>query len=179
MLRPRRLSAIEILDSRARPTLAVTLELEDGVVVRSGVPSGASTGSREAKELRDGDPARFAGQGVRRAVANVNGEIAEAVCSRSFADITDLDEALIAIDGTPDKARLGANAVVGVTMAAARAAAVESGVPLWQTLSLPGATPRTPVPHFNVVNGGLHALNDLDFQTRSSRIWPPEPVVAK
>ena len=98
------------------------------------------------------------------AVAHVNEEIARALCGRSFADVAEVDEALIALDGTPDKSRLGANAVVGVSMAAARAAAMVLGVPLWTTLSVSGSTPKTPVPHFNVVNGGVHALNNLEFQ---------------
>lgn len=164
MLRIERVSALEVLDSRGRPTLAVTVALGDGTVARAGVPSGASTGSREARELRDGDPSRFAGQGVRNAVANVEGEIAAALLGRSFADLSEVDTDLAALDGTPDKSRLGANAIVGVSMAVARAAAAAAGQPLWQTLSLGGAEPRTPVPHFNVVNGGVHASNALDFQ---------------
>jgi enolase len=158
------LSAVEVLDSRGRPTLAVTLVLEDGTRARAGVPSGASTGSREAVELRDGDPDRFGGSGVLTAVANVNGEIAETVRSRRFKDLADLDETLIALDGTPDKGRLGANAIVGVSMAAARAEAAAAGEPLWRALAPDGVAPRLPVPHFNVVNGGVHARNDLDFQ---------------
>jgi len=158
------LTAVEILDSRARPTLAVTAGLPGGVTARAGVPSGASTGSREARELRDGDKARFGGLGVRRAVGHVNGEIAAAVCDRSFASLAELDAALIELDGTPDKTRLGANATVGVSMAVARAVAVAAGRPLWQSLAPAGVTPRLPVPHFNVVNGGVHAPNRLDFQ---------------
>lgn len=160
----RTLSAIEILDSRSRPTLAVTVELDGGAIARAGVPSGASTGSREAKELRDGDSTRFEGRGVRRAAANVNGEIAEAVVGRKFADQASLDELLISLDATPDKSRLGANAIVGVSMAVARALSVASGEPLWRSLSLRGSAPRIPVPHFNVVNGGAHAPNSLEFQ---------------
>jgi enolase len=128
------------------------------------VPSGASTGSREAVELRDGDPARYGGKGVLKAVANVNGEIAQAISGRTFSDLAELDHALIELDGTENKARLGANAIVGVSMAAARALAVASGVPLWRALNPSGVTPRLPVPHFNVVNGGVHAPNKLDFQ---------------
>jgi len=158
------LTAVEILDSRARPTLAVTAGLPGGVTARAGVPSGASTGSREARELRDGDQARFGGLGVRRAVGHVNGEIAAALCGRSFAGLAELDAALIQLDGTPDKTRLGANAAVGVSMAAARAVALAAGRPLWQSLAPAGVTPRLPVPHFNVVNGGVHAPNRLDFQ---------------
>jgi enolase len=158
------LHAVEILDSRARPTLAVTLTSAEGAVSRAGVPSGASTGSREAVELRDGDKSRFGGQGVRKAVANVNGEIREALLGRVFPDTAALDNALIDLDGTDNKSRLGANAIVGVSMATARAMAMISGVELWKTLSVPGQAPRLPVPHFNVVNGGVHAPNELDFQ---------------
>ena len=149
--------AVEILDSRGNPTLAVTVTLGDGTIARAGVPSGASTGSREAVELRDGDPARFGGKGVLGAVGAVNGEIAEAISGRSFADLAELD-------GTENKARLGANAIVGVSMAAARAMAAAAGVPLWRALNPQGVTPRLPVPHFNVLNGGAHAPNKLDFQ---------------
>ncbi len=156
--------AMEILDSRGRPTVAVTAALPDGMVVRAGVPSGASTGTREAVELRDGDAARFGGKGVQRAVTNVNGEIAEALCGRAFADLAAVDEALIKLDGTATKSRLGANAIVGVSMAAARAFAAAAGVPLWRCLTPDGVAPRLPVPHFNVVNGGAHAANALEFQ---------------
>jgi enolase len=158
------LDAVEILDSRARPTLAVTITLAEGAIARAGVPSGASTGSREAVELRDGDPRRFSGQGVRTAVANVQGEIAGALVGRTFANLAELDQALIELDGTETKSRLGANAIVGVSMAAARAGALASGQTLWQALRPEGVAPRLPVPHFNVVNGGVHAPNDLDFQ---------------
>ncbi|HTT89994.1 MAG TPA: phosphopyruvate hydratase [Acidimicrobiales bacterium] len=158
------LHAVEILDSRARPTLSVTLSTQQGPVLRAGVPSGASTGSREAVELRDGDRSRFGGQGVRNAVANVNGEIASALRGRTFSDLAEIDELLIGLDGTETKARLGANAVVGVSMAAAKAVAAIAGVPLWKTFVLSGAAARLPVPHFNVVNGGVHAPNELDFQ---------------
>lgn len=160
----RELHAIEILDSRARPTLAVTLGTDDHIRVRAGVPAGASTGSREAVERRDGDPTRFSGQGVLGAVAAVNGEIIDSLAGRSFATLADLDEALIALDGTGNKSRLGANAVVGVSMAAARAFAIAEGIPLWRTFAGMRGAPRLPVPHFNVVNGGVHAPNELDFQ---------------
>jgi enolase len=159
-----KLDAIEILDSRGRPTLAVTLTTADGTTARAGVPSGASTGSREAAELRDGDPKRFSGKGVLRAVANVTGEIADSVVGKTFADLAELDAALIALDGTDNKSRLGANAIVGVSIAAARAAAEAAGEPLWSYLAPHGVAARLPVPHFNVVNGGVHASNDLDFQ---------------
>jgi len=156
--------AVEILDSRSRPTLAVTLALADGTIARAGVPSGASTGSREAVELRDGDRSRYNGLGTLKAVANVNGEIASALIGKSLDDVAALDQLLIDLDGTPTKSRLGANAIVGVSMAFARALAVSDGVELWEALTPSGVSPRLPVPHFNVVNGGAHAPNKLDFQ---------------
>jgi enolase len=156
--------AIEILDSRARPTVAVTLTLEDGTSLRAGVPSGASTGSGEAVELRDGDKSRYGGNGVLTAVGNVNGPISEALTGHTFGDLAELDRKLCDLDGTPNKGKLGANAIVGVSMAAARAFAATAGVPLWRYLTPDGVTPRLPVPHFNVVNGGAHAPNSLDFQ---------------
>ena len=164
MLRVEQLTAIEILDSRARPTLAVTVTLTGGTTARAGVPSGASTGTREATELRDGDPDRYNGAGVLQAVSHVNGEIADRVRGRDFTDLAELDAALIALDATPNKSRLGANAIVGVSIAVARAVAAAAGQPLWQSLQPAHVTARTPVPHFNVVNGGVHAPNDLDFQ---------------
>lgn len=157
------ISALEILDSRGRPTLSVTATLTDGRSVGAGVPAGASTGSREAVELRDRDE-RYDGLGVRQAVANVNGPIAELLTNRLFTAVEQIDRELQALDGTPDKSRLGANAIVGVSMAAARAFALESGQSLWQWLTRPGVHPRLPVPHFNVINGGAHAVNELDFQ---------------
>jgi enolase len=158
------LKAVEVLDSRGKPTLAVTLVTSDGTVSRAGVPSGASTGSREAVEMRDGDPERFGGNGVLNAVGNVNGEITTALCGRTLADQAQLDHTLVELDGTEDKSRLGANAIVGVSMAGARAFAGAAGLPLWQSLNPEGVVPLLPVPHFNVVNGGVHAPNDLDFQ---------------
>jgi enolase len=158
------LSALEILDSRGRPTLAVTMTLADGTSARAGVPSGASTGSREAVELRDGDTSRYEGRGVLTAVANVNGEIVDLLRSRAWASLADADQAMIALDGTANKSRLGANAMVGVSMALARALAASAGVPLWRWLAPEGVAPSLPVPHFNVLNGGVHAPNDLDFQ---------------
>ena len=157
------ISAVEILDSRGRPTVCVRAILADGQCIRSGVPSGASTGSREAVELRDHDD-RYGGQGVQRAVANVNGPIADALTGRAFVFLEEVDDALRALDGTPDKSRLGANAIIGVSMAAARAFAADSGDPLWRYLIQPGVVPRLPVPHFNVINGGAHARNGLGFQ---------------
>ena len=164
MLTIEALSAIEILDSRARPTLLVRVALAGGATAHAGVPSGASTGSREAVEIRDGDESRFGGQGVLGAVENVNGEIAANLVGRAFSDCADVDQALIELDGTATKSRLGANAIVGVSMAVARALAGASGDPLWRSLSRDGVMPRLPVPHFNVVNGGAHAPNALDFQ---------------
>lgn len=164
---PLRLSAVhavEILDSRGNPTLAVTVTLADGPTARAEVPSGASTGSREAVELRDGDPDRYAGKGVRTAVAHVNGELADALVGRSFEGPADVDRAMIDADGTANKGRLGANGIIGVSMATYRASAVGRGLPLWRSLIPDGVTPCHPVPHFNVVNGGAHAPNSLDFQ---------------
>lgn len=157
------ISAIEVLDSRGRPTLSVCATLPGGRRVCSGVPSGASTGSREAVELRDHDE-RYGGLGVLRAVANVNGPIADALTGRPFAALDELDQTLRDLDGTVDKSRLGANAIVGVSMAAAQAFALASEQPLWQWLAPAGVAPRLPVPHFNVVNGGAHASNGLSFQ---------------
>jgi enolase len=153
--------ARQILDSRANPTVEVDVTLENGIVARAAVPSGASTGTREAVELRDGDEA-YGGKAVTHAVANVNGEIAAAVIGRDPSDQRALDEALIALDGTDDKRRLGANAVLGVSLAAARAAAADAGLQLWHYLN-PEAT-LLPVPMMNVLNGGMHAENNVDFQ---------------
>ena len=158
------LSALEILDSRGRPTLAVTVTLADGTRAKAGVPSGASTGSREAVELRDGDKSRYEGRGVLAAVANVDGEIADLLRGRAWGSLADADEAMISLDGTVNKSRLGANAMVGTSMALARALAASVKMPLWQWLAPEGVAPSLPVPHFNVLNGGVHASNDLDFQ---------------
>jgi enolase 1/2/3 len=158
------LSALEILDSRGRPTLAVTVRLGDGTTASARVPSGASTGSREAVERRDGDPARYEGKGVLGAVAAVNTEIAALLRGRPWASLAEADQAVIGLDGTGNKSRLGANATVGTSMALARALAASAGVPLWQWLTPDGVTPSLPVPHFNVLNGGVHAPNSLDFQ---------------
>lgn len=159
------LSALEILDSRSRPTVKVTLTLDDGTRADAQVPSGASTGTREAVELRDGDPARYAGMGALKAVGNVTGPIAEAVVGKQFDSVEALDRALIDLDGTPNKSRLGANAILGVSMAFTRAVAASQGKELWEFLPAVGSqTPRLPVPCFNVLNGGVHAANPLDFQ---------------
>ena len=158
------LSALEILDSRGRPTVAVTVRLGDGTTARAGVPSGASTGTREAVERRDGDPARYGGAGVLGAVAAVNTEIADLLRGRSWAGLAEADQAMIDLDGTAAKSRLGANALVGVSMALARALAASADLPLWRWLTPDAVTPSLPVPHFNVLNGGVHAPNELDFQ---------------
>ncbi|MER5560371.1 MULTISPECIES: phosphopyruvate hydratase [unclassified Streptomyces] len=152
-----------IIDSRGNPTVEVDVVLADGSLGRAAVPSGASTGAREAVELRDGDSARWHGKGVDRAVAQVNGEIAAAVRGRDAVDQAGLDAALIALDGTPTKSRLGANAILGVSLAAAKAAAAAHRQPLYRYLG--GAHARLlPLPMMNIVNGGAHADNPLDFQ---------------
>jgi len=155
----------EILDSRGNPTVEVDVTLEGGAVGRAAVPSGASTGEREALELRDGDRTRYGGKGVRKAVANVNGEIAKAVAGRELTQRA-LDEAMIALDGTPTKSRLGANALLGVSMAAARADAAARKIPLYRQLGeLYGNESYTlPVPMMNILNGGAHADSSVDFQ---------------
>ena len=152
----------QILDSRGNPTVEVDVRLVGGATGRAAVPSGASTGSREALELRDGGSA-YRGKGVTQAVANVNGEIADAVRGRDVSDQRALDDALIELDGTEDKSRLGANALLGVSMASARAAATEAGKPLWRYLGGDDAH-VLPVPAMNVLNGGVHADNPVDFQ---------------
>jgi enolase len=156
------LHARQILDSRGNPTVEVELVLRSGAQGRAAVPSGASTGEFEATELRDGGSA-WGGKGVTRAVANVDGEIAQAVAGMDVLDQSGLDRALIELDGTPDKARLGANAILGVSLAAARAAAAEERMPLWRYLGGEAAH-VLPVPMMNVLNGGAHADNSVDFQ---------------
>ncbi len=154
--------ARQIFDSRGNPTTEVEVGLASGDLGRAAVPSGASTGEFEAVELRDGDEA-FGGKGVTRAVANVTGEIAEALAGLDAADQVALDQAMIELDGQPDKGRLGANALLGVSLAAAKASAAEHGVPLWRYLG--GETANVlPVPMMNVINGGAHADNRVDFQ---------------
>jgi enolase len=157
-------SAAEILDSRGRPTLEVTVGLAGGQAGTAGVPSGASTGTREAVELRDGDPARYRGAGVTVAVGHVNRQINDAVAGRDWQSLAELDTALIDLDGTETKSRLGANAIVGVSMAAARAMAGADASPLYRWLAADQDLLRLPVPHFNVINGGAHAQNPLEFQ---------------
>jgi enolase len=152
----------QILDSRGNPTVEVDVLLQSGAAGRAAVPSGASTGEFEAVELRDGGDA-WAGKGVTKAVANVNGELAEAVKGLDPADQAELDRTMIELDGTPNKARLGANAILGVSLAAAKAAAAQAGSPLWEYLGGSEAN-VLPVPMMNVLNGGAHADNKVDFQ---------------
>jgi enolase len=155
--------ARQILDSRGNPTVEVDVTLEDGSLGRAAVPSGASTGAHEAVELRDGDKSRWGGKGVGKAVAKVNGEIAQAIAGRDAADQAGLDRALIALDGTANKGRLGANAILGVSLAAAKAAARSAGLPLYRYVG--GAEANLlPVPMMNILNGGVHADNGIDFQ---------------
>ena len=155
--------AREILDSRGNPTVEADVLLESGVMGRAAVPSGASTGSREAIELRDGDKDRYLGKGVSRAVENVNTEISEAIIGLDAEEQTFIDKSLIELDGTDNKSRLGANAILAVSMAVAKAAAEEAGLPLYRYFG--GSGPMTmPVPMMNVINGGAHANNVLDIQ---------------
>ena len=151
----------EILDSRGNPTVEAEVILESGARGRAAVPSGASTGAHEAVELRDGEKDRYAGKGVRKAVAHVNTVIRDTVRGFEAREQGDLDRALIALDGTPNKAKLGANAILAVSMAVARAAAAESGTPLWKYL---GGAGVLPVPMMNILNGGAHAPNNVDIQ---------------
>jgi enolase len=155
--------ALEVLDSRGNPTVSVTVQLSSGAFGTALVPSGASTGAHEAVELRDGDPARFGGKGVLRAVSNVADVIGPEVIGMDALDQRGLDDALIALDGTPNKSHLGANAVLGVSLASARAAAEACGVPLYRYLGGVGAD-VLPVPLLNVLNGGAHAQTSVDFQ---------------
>jgi enolase len=165
----RGVEAREILDSRGNPTVEVDVLLESGARGRAAVPSGASTGTREALELRDGDPKRYGGKGVRKAVGHVNGEIAGALAGHE-ADQTSVDRRLIALDGTPNLGRLGANAVLGVSMAVAKAAAAARDLPLYEYLTtlVPASSrprrPLLPVPMMNILNGGAHADTNVDFQ---------------
>ena len=156
----------EILDSRGNPTVEVDVILEGGARGRAAVPSGASTGQREALELRDGDKKRFVGKGVSKAVSHINGEMAAALAGRE-ADQRAIDAAMIEMDGTPNKGRLGANAILGVSMALARAAAAAAGVPLYRHIAAlyrGGAALSLPVPMMNILNGGAHADSSVDFQ---------------
>ena len=153
----------EILDSRGNPTVAARVVLADGSEGFAAAPSGASTGAREALELRDGDPRRYLGKGVTKAVAHVNGEIRQALAGRDAADQAGVDGCLIGLDGSADKSRLGANAILAVSLASAKAAAASSGRPLYRHLAGP-APLALPVPMMNIVNGGAHASNNVDLQ---------------
>src|SRR5436190_11400067 len=153
----------EILDSRGNPTVEVDVVLEDGSSGRAAVPSGASTGAHEAVELRDGDKKRYGGKGVQKAIAAVNGEIFDAVGGMDAEAQSKIDETLIALDGTTNKGRLGANAILGVSLAVAKAAADARGQPLYRYVG--GTSARLlPVPMMNIINGGVHADNPIDFQ---------------
>ena len=155
--------AREILDSRGNPTVEVDVTLEDGSMGRAAVPSGASTGAHEAVELRDGDKSRFGGKGVLKAVEAVNRDIFDAISGFEAEDQVKIDETMIALDGTPNKAKLGANAILGVSLAVAKAAAEASGLPLYRYVG--GTTARVlPTPMMNILNGGVHADNPIDFQ---------------
>jgi enolase len=155
--------AREILDSRGNPTVEVEVTLDDGTLGRAAVPSGASTGAHEAAEKRDGDAKRYGGRGVRQAVDAVNGEIFDALSGFDAADQLAIDRTLVALDGTPNKSRLGANAILGVSLACAKASALELGQPLYRYVG--GVFARTlPVPQMNIVNGGVHADNPIDIQ---------------
>lgn len=155
--------ALEILDSRGNPTLRVTVRTRDGVNGTASVPSGASTGEHEAVELRDGDPKRYGGKGVLKAISHVEGPLNDLLRGKSVFDQTAIDRAMIELDGTPNKARLGANAILGVSLAAARAAANTQKLPLYRYLGGEKAT-QLPCPMMNILNGGVHADNGLDFQ---------------
>jgi enolase len=160
----------EILDSRGNPTVEATVLLEDASRGDAAVPSGASTGAHEAVELRDGDPKRYGGKGVLKAVGYINGEIADAVVGLDATDQEDVDAVMIRLDGTPNKSRLGANAILAVSLATAKAAAESCGLPLFRYLGGPGAN-ILPVPMLNILNGGRHADNNVDFQEFMVQPW--------
>jgi enolase len=164
MTRIKSIHAREILDSRGNPTLEAEVRLESGAFGRAAVPSGASTGSREAIELRDGDKNRYLGKGVTRAVANVNTILANSLVGTDAADQSALDQRLIELDGTENKANLGANALLGVSLAAAHAMAAQQGLPLWARLAGNSTSLSLPVPMMNIINGGAHADNSVDMQ---------------
>ncbi len=161
MIRINEIRGREILDSRGNPTVEADVTLADGSTARAGVPSGASTGTREAVELRDGDKSRYLGKGVQKAVANVNGELQKALLGKDFADQRALDQCMIDLDGTPNKSRLGANALLAISLAAAKAEAVSKKMSLFRHL---GSNTTMPVPMMNIINGGAHANNSVDIQ---------------
>lgn len=159
-----RIRGREILDSRGNPTVETEVTLENGITGRAAVPSGASTGVHEARELRDAEnPLRYGGKGVQGAVERVNGELADLLRGWNVLDQVGLDRAMVRRDGTPDKGRLGANAILSVSLAAARAAAAAAGLPLYRYLGGPGAV-RLPLPMMNILNGGAHAANNVEIQ---------------
>jgi len=169
MTKIEKITALEILDSRGNPTVMVSVALNNGITASACVPSGASTGIREAVELRDGDKKRYGGKGVLKAVANVNKTIAPKLKGKSPRDQKELDDLMRAVDGTETKSKLGANAILGVSMAVCRAAALDAGVPLYAYIrQLHGAKASVPfvlpAPMMNVLNGGAHATNNVDFQ---------------
>lgn len=159
----KRIKGREILDSSGNPTVEVDVKLESGLVAKASVPSGASTGENEAVELRDGDKGRYGGKGVLRAVSNINGEIADVLTGMKVCDQGLIDETLVALDGTPNKSRLGANAILGVSLAVARAAAASYGVPLYRYIGGVDAT-VLPIPMMNILNGGAHSSAPIAFQ---------------
>jgi enolase len=154
----------EVLDSRGNPTVAAEMKLADGAIGFAAAPSGASTGAREALELRDGDPKRYGGKGVRNAVANINGEIQSALAGRDANDQADVDQRMIDLDHTPTKSRLGANAILAVSLAVAKAAAQSAGMPLYRHIGRGKRSIAMPVPMMNIINGGAHADNSVDLQ---------------
>jgi enolase len=151
----------EILDSRGNPTVEADVTLADGSTARAGVPSGASTGSREAVELRDGDKSRYLGKGVQKAVANVNGVLRDALLASEFENQRAVDDAMIALDGSDNKGKLGANALLAISLAVAKAEAASKGISLFRHL---GSSTTMPVPMMNIINGGAHADNSVDIQ---------------
>jgi len=163
MTKIEKISALEILDSRGNPTLSVSVTLANGITASAGVPSGASTGENEAVELRDGDKKRYGGKGVLKAVGNVNKIIAPKLAGMEASRQAEIDYRMIELDGTPNKGKLGANAILGVSMAVARAASLDADLPLYAYLGGPGAV-VLPVPMMNILNGGKHADNSVDFQ---------------
>ena len=171
-----KLEALEILDSRGNPTLAVTATLSSGVKATAKVPSGASTGKREAVELRDGDKSRYGGKGVLKAKSHVDGEIQKTVRGFDANDQKELDKKLCELDGTPNKGRLGANALLGVSLAVAHAAAKDRGLPLYASLVDQPAN-LLPTPGLNVLNGGKHADSNVDFQEFMIRLLGLPPSV--
>ena len=161
MIKIKDIKGREILDSRGNPTVEADVTLDDGTVARAAVPSGASTGTREAVELRDGDKARYLGKGVSKAVANVNGELRDTIVGQEFADQGSLDQHMIDLDGSENKGRLGANALLAISLAAARAEAASKGLSLFRHL---GDGTQMPLPMMNIINGGAHADNSVDIQ---------------